>query len=270
MDSLNKLAEKLQASPRMPVLFVGHGNPMHAIQNDTITETWGSVGKALPKPQAIVVISAHWLTSGTHVTAAKKPETIYDMYGFPPELYEVRYPANGDPKIAKEIVDYLRYETFLDANRGLDHGTWSVLVHLAPKADIPVIQISLNVNQSLPELYDFFASLKPLREKGVVFIGSGNIVHNLRMVNWQDDSTFDWALEFDDAITKALEAKDMQLLTKPQKMGIITQYAVPTDDHYRPLIAALALTNSDEQFTYFNDVFELGSISMRSFISTPI
>lgn len=269
MDSLHALATRLKPSPRMPVLFVGHGNPMNAISDNDITRMWEHVGTNLPKAQAIVVISAHWLTDGTHVTDAPKQKIIHDFYGFPDELYAATYDANGDLAVAEILRQaLLQYEAKLDSTWGLDHGTWSVLKHLAPEPKVPVLQISLDVNQSLEQLTEMFANLKPLREKGVIFIGSGNIVHNLRAVNFADDRVFDWAIEFDALSADAMTKHDIKLLTKPGKLSSAASFAVPTDDHYRPMLAAMALLDGKEQLNYFNDVIELGSIGMRSFISS--
>ena len=175
MDKLNTLSHTLKSSPKMPVLFVGHGNPMNAILDNSITQNWKIVGQNLPEPQAFVVISAHWMTNGTHITDAPTQPLIYDMYGFPDELYQVKYPAQGDPDIAETLRQaFLKYEAKLDSTWGLDHGTWSVLKHLAPEVKVPVLQISLDANQTLPQLVEMFKLLKPLRQKGVIFIGSGN------------------------------------------------------------------------------------------------
>lgn len=268
MDKLNRIATRLKPSPRMPVLFVGHGNPMNAIYDNQITRTWSQVGTNLPPAQAIVVLSAHWFTKGTHITDAPKQRIIYDFYGFPDELYHAEYKASGDPAIAKLLRDaLLAYEAKLDNTWGLDHGTWSVLRHLAPEPEVPVLQISFDMTQSLDQLVRMFRELKPLREKGVIFIGSGNLVHNLGAINWSDDKAFDWALEFDSLATTAMDNQDIDLLIRPDKITKAAGLAVPTDDHYRPMLAAMALLDHDEHPSYFNDVIEMGSISMRSFIS---
>lgn len=268
MDSLNKLSSTLLPSPLMPVLFVGHGNPMNALLDNDITRMWSTVGAGLPHAQAIVVISAHWLTYGTHVTDAPKQKIIYDFYGFPEELYHVPYDANGDPAIARLLQkQLLAYEAKLDNTWGLDHGTWSVLKHLAPEPKVPVLQVSLDMNQSLEQLTEMFRALKPLRKKGVIFIGSGNIVHNLRAVNFMDDTAFDWAIEFDARSAEAMTKHDFSLLTKPGKISSAASFAVPTDDHYRPMLAAMSLLDPKEELEYFNDVIELGSVGMRSFIA---
>ncbi len=265
---IQQLATRLSPSPRMPVLFVGHGNPMNAIMDNVFTRGWSDVGKKLTNPQAIVVMSAHWLTRGIHVTDAPRQPLIYDMYGFPDELYLVRYDAQGSPDIAARLAKQLaEYEARLDSSWGLDHGTWSVLVHLAPEPKVPVLQISFDLAQPLDELAAMYRQLRPLRDKGVVFIGSGNIVHNLRQINWVDDRLFDWAVEFDELAATAMSSKDMSKIVEPLRISKAAPLAVPTDDHYRPMVAAMALLDSDEQPEFFNDRLEMGSLSMRSFIS---
>lgn len=268
MQAVAKLESKLLPSAQMPVLFVGHGNPMNAIFDNPITRQWELRGKSIKGYQAIVVISAHWLTNGTHITDAPKQPIIYDMYGFPPELYQATYDANGDPKIAALLQKELRkYEAALDSSWGLDHGTWSVLKHLAPHPTVPILQISLDVNQSLSQVTEMFSTLKKMRQKGVLFIGSGNIVHNLRAVNFTNNKPYDWAIEFDALSAEAIEQKRFDLLTHPSKISSTSNYAVPTDDHYRPMLASLALLDSNEQVEFFNTEIDLGSVSMRSFVS---
>ncbi|MFO0882060.1 MAG: class III extradiol ring-cleavage dioxygenase [Candidatus Saccharimonadales bacterium] len=268
MTDIKKLSELLLPSEQMPVLFVGHGNPMNAILDNPITQKWADVGNTMPAYQAIVVISAHWLTSGTHITDAPKQPIIYDMYGFPPELYETKYDANGDPTLAELLrQQLLKYEAALDSSWGLDHGTWSVLKHLAPHPSVPVLQISLDYSQSLEQVVELFKELKALRKKGVLFIGSGNIVHNLRAVNFQTNKAYDWAIEFDELSAKAIEDKNIKLLTKPGKISSAASFAVPTDDHYRPMLAIMSLLEDNEQLDFFNTDIDLGSVSMRSFVT---
>lgn len=269
MDRLASLSTHLRPSPRMPVLFVGHGNPMNAITDNEFTRSWKKIGKNLPQAQAIVVISAHWLTRGTHITNAPTQPIIYDMYGFPNELYEVEYPAKGDPKLAEVLKrQFLEYEAILDSSWGLDHGTWSVLKHLRPVANVPVLQISLDANQSLPQVVEMFSNLRPLRDKGVIFIGSGNIVHNLGMVRFDSPTAYDWALEFDELSKIAIQEKNIAGLTVPVTLGGAARPSIPTDDHYRPMLAAMSLLDPDEQLDFFNEKIDLGSVSMRSFITT--
>jgi 4,5-DOPA dioxygenase extradiol len=268
MNKLNQIATSLRPSPKMPVIFVGHGNPMNAILDNDITRNWSKIGTKLPEAQAVVVISAHWLTEGTRVTDAPKQQIIYDMYGFPDELYKVKYDANGSPEIANILTKKLQdYEAKLDSTWGLDHGTWSVLKHLNPEPKVPVLQISLDVNKSLSQVVDMFKSLKPLRNKGVIFIGSGNIVHNLGLINWANDKSYDWALEFDAFSADAISNHKINLLTNPSKTTKSALIAVPTDDHYRPMLAAMALLDKNEELSFFNETIDLGSVSMRSFIS---
>jgi len=272
LSALNTLRASLVASQRLPVLFIGHGNPMNVLLDNSYTQQWAKVGAALPAAQAIVVISAHWLTqSGTAVTSAKQPELIYDFYGFPPELYQVPYPAPGDPAYAQRIkLALAQYEAQLDATRGLDHGTWTILKHLAPTATTPVLQISLDLSQSFEELVAMFTNLRVLRDEGVLFIGSGNIVHNLFMFDPTATKPFDWALEFDAKITPAINDHNITLLTHPNKFGSSAELAIPTDDHYRPMLAAMALMYPNEQLQHFNTGFDFASIGMRSFITQAV
>jgi len=269
MQPLKQLEKRLHQSPKMPVLFVGHGNPMNALSDNDITKTWMRVGKQLPTPQAFVVISAHWQTRGTHVTDAPTQPIIYDMYGFPDELYRVKYDAKGDPELAKLLVEAMtKYEAQLDSTWGLDHGTWSVMKFLAPEPrDIPVLQISIDMTVDLPTLTEIFRQLRPLRDKGVIFIGSGNLVHNLAVLNQFGPARFDWADEFDTVASGAMSGHDIEALTHPKTMTSAANYAVQYDDHYRPMLAMMSLLDPNETISFFNDVFELGSISMRSFIS---
>ena len=267
MDSLKQLSHHLKPSPLMPVLFVGHGSPMNAIADNAITQTWHDVGTNLPPAQAIVVISAHWLTRGTHITDAPKQPIIYDFYGFPDELYQVQYDAEGSPEIAETLrQSFLNYEAQLDGQWGLDHGTWSVLKHLAPHPTVPVLQISLDYTLPLPEVVKVFAELKSLRRQGVIFIGSGNIVHALGAVRF-GGKPYLWAQEFDAVSETAIAEKRLDDLTQPYKLSSAARLAVPTDDHYRPLLAAMILLEPKESVKFFNDTIDLSSISMRSFVS---
>lgn len=264
---LNYLETHLQPSPLMPVVFVGHGSPMNAIELNRFTKDWQKIGAQLPKPQAIVVISAHWQTYGTHITSAPKQPLIYDMYGFPDELYRVSYSADGDPVLAKLLAKKLEaYEAKLDSQWGLDHGTWSVLAHIAPTPEVPVLQISLDMRLSLAEQAELFEQLIPLRKKGVLFIGSGNIVHNLRQANFaMTDTGYDWGLEFDHFASRAIEGRNLKLLTDVQSMNSY-KLSAPTDEHYRPLLAVMALAGKEGDLSFFAEGMAYGSISMRSLI----
>jgi 4,5-DOPA dioxygenase extradiol len=249
----------------MPVLFIGHGNPMNAIEQNEYHASWSQLGKELPRPKAILCISAHWLTRGTQVTAMERPETIHDFAGFPKELFAVKYPAPGSPEFAKEVQTIVKRAAVLpDLEWGLDHGTWSVLLPMFPKAGIPVFQLSLDYSRPPQYHYELAKELSSLREKGVLIIGSGNIVHNLRMVDW-GGKAYDWTIEFDSRIKKFIDERDHQSVIHYEKLGRIAQLAVPTNDHYLPLVYILALEEKNETISYFNEKCEMGSLSMRSF-----
>lgn len=267
--SIADLDNRLQPSTLMPVMFVGHGNPMNAISDNAYTRTWHELGEQLPEPQAIVVVSAHWLTPGqTHITDAPKNPIIYDFGGFPAELSRVQYDTVGDTDIArllaKQLVDY---EAALDQQWGLDHGTWSVLKHLAPAPTVPVLQISIDYAMPLPQLYELYGRLRAMRRRGVVFIGSGNIVHALGRVKWEGGAAWDWAQQFDADTAHALRERQIAKLLDPYAAWSEARIAVPTDDHYRPMVAALSLLEHDEDIRFFNTSIDMGSIGMRSFVS---
>jgi len=268
LKDLDTIATHLVPSIRMPVMFIGHGNPLYAITQNPFATEWDAIGKRIPQPQVIIVISAHWLTRGTSIQSAQKPDTIHDFMGFPSELFAVQYKAPGDPLTAKVIQQHLaHYEARLDAVRGFDHGMWAVMMHIAPTQKIPVLQISLDVTQSFGEMMELFALLRPLRDRGALFIGSGNIIHNLMSVNWEENIPYDWALEFDSKITTAITDQNHHILTHPETLGSSARLAIPTDDHYRPLLACMALIDADETLNYFTTTIDMGSVGMRSFIT---
>lgn len=256
-------------SPRMPLLFVGHGSPMNAIEHNNFTETFGAVAKNLPLPEAILCISAHWQTRGLQLTAMAQPRTIHDFGGFPPALYQVEYPAPGFPELAEQGRDLLgHFNATLNHDWGLDHGTWSVLRHMFPKADIPVVQLSLHLGQSADYHYNLAKELSALRERGVLIVGSGNIVHNLRRVAWdkldEPEFGFDWAYEANNLVKKHIENREHAALINYQKLGTAMQMAVPTPEHYLPLLQILALQEKSEEARFFNDSAVGGSLSMTS------
>ncbi len=268
--SLADIESRLTPSHRMPVLFVGHGNPMNALRDNPFTRTWSNVGQGLPTPQAIVVISAHWLTPGsTHITDAPRNRVIYDFGGFPDELFAVPYPSEGDPLVARALQrQFLEYETQLDAQWGLDHGTWSVLVHMAPEPTVPILQISIDYGLPLEELHALFGRLRGLRDRGVLFIGSGNVVHSLARARWEPGAAaWDWAVEFDRVTAEAMDHGRIDQLVDPFATWDTARLAVPTDDHYRPMIAAMALLHPAESLSFFNEGIDMGAIGMRSFIT---
>jgi 4,5-DOPA dioxygenase extradiol len=260
-------------SDKMPVLFIGHGSPMNIIFDNAYTRSLAALGRDLPRPKAILVVSAHWLTKGTFVTCTEKPKTIYDFYGFPDELYALRYPSPGAPDEARLVTESVKKVNIGCGDWGLDHASWAVLKHMYPKADIPVFEMSLayTFNEWHPKPlqyhYDIGRELSGLRKQGVLIIGSGNIVHNLGMIDFEniDADTFDWAGEFDEKVKKNLLSKNHEDLLHYQNMGEAASLAVPTLDHYLPLIYAISLQEKNEPLTFFHEGFQYGSISMRGF-----
>lgn len=270
LSALAKVGEHLAPSERMPVLFVGHGNPMNAIEDNVYSRKWQEIGKKLPRPQAILSISAHWLTKGTKVTTNLKPKTIHDFGGFPKKLFDQQYPAPGSTDmalLAQKLVNHTHVEG--DDSWGLDHGTWSVLLPMFPAADIPVFQLSLDYNQPMSYHYQIGKELAKLRDKGVLIIGSGNIVHNLGQIDWSGNNAkpYDWALEFDAKFKNWMDKGDHKsAINYQQLLGRTATMAHPSYDHLLPLFYILGLQQQGEHITYFNDRFDMGSISMRSLI----
>lgn len=269
LNALDKLTNPLYTTDQMPVLFLGHGSPMNAIEENEFVRGFREVGKSVPKPQAILVISAHWETKGTFVTAMEQPRIIYDFGGFPPELYRVKYPAPGSPELARKTKNIIqKTEVGLDQSWGLDHGAWSVVKHLYPNADVPVIQMSLDYSQPPQYHYDLAKELASLRKKGVLIIGSGNMVHNLRMVAWDkfnvDNFSYDWALEASEKMKRYIVNGDHNPLIRYGAQGKSFELAIPSPDHYLPLLYALALKGEDEKVTLFNDKAVAGSLTMTS------
>lgn len=271
LNELNKYTKDLPKSPKMPVLFLGHGSPMNAIEENEFVQGFRSVAKTLPTPTAIVCISAHWETRGTWVTAMPSPKTIHDFGGFPKELFEVQYPAPGSPELAQEISSLIQAPTIhLDHDHwGLDHGAWSVIKHLYPKANIPVIQLSLDVSMSPQQHYDLARQLAPLRERGILIIGSGNMVHNLRMVAWdklnEANYAYDWAQEAKTKMNDYLLNNVHESLINYQQQGQAFKLAIPTPEHYLPMLYSIALKDKKDNLELFNDKAVAGSLTMTSF-----
>ena len=258
--------KSLPKTSRLPVLFIGHGSPMNAIEDNQFSRSWRLLGENLPKPQAIIVMSAHWTTpNGSFLTAMPKPKMIYDMYGFPQALYEQQYPAPGQTALAKEINSALN-DIQLDHEWGFDHGCWSVLKQMYPACDIPVIQLSIDYSRTPLQEYELLTQLQELREHGILFIGSGNIIHNLRLINWEDNQPYDWAIEFDALSTSLIEKHDIITLANYQKLGLAANLSIPTDEHYRPMLGALALAHTKDTLNFFNTEIVMSSLGMRSFI----
>lgn len=269
LNELDKMTAPMGNTDKMPVLFLGHGSPMNAIEENEFVTGFRTVGKTITKPNAILCISAHWETRGTMVTAMEKPPTIHDFGGFPKALFDVQYPAPGSPDLAKQTKALIKKtEVKLDDKWGLDHGAWSVIKHLYPDADVPVIQMSLDYNQTPQYHYDLAKELSVLRKKGVLIIGSGNMVHNLGMVAWdQLNNTnygFDWALEAREKMKKYILNGDHQQLINFRSQGKPFDLAIPTPEHYLPLLYILALKDEHETVTLFNDKAMAGSLTMTS------
>jgi 4,5-DOPA dioxygenase extradiol len=272
MKNINELFSNKDILPntvKMPVLFLGHGSPMNAIEENEFVTGFRNIAKSIPTPTAILCISAHWFTKGTKVTAMKMPQTIHDFGGFPKALFEIQYPAKGSPELAqltKELL--LPTEASLDYDWGLDHGAWSVIKHLYPEANIPVIQMSVDYSLTAQAHFELAQKLQSLRNKGILIIGSGNMVHNLRMVDWanfdKDNYGFDWAIEAREKINKNIIDGDFANLINYQKQGKAFDLAIPTPDHFLPLLYTLGLKNESENIQLFNDKLLAGSLSMTS------
>lgn len=269
LNELNKMTAPLSSTDKMPVLFLGHGSPMNAIEENEFVTGFRNVAKEIPKPNAILCVSAHWETRGTMVTAMEHPVTIHDFGGFPKELYDVQYPAPGSPQLAKDTKELVKKaEVKLDEKWGLDHGAWSVIKHLYPKADIPVIQMSLDYYQGPQYHYELAKELASLRNKGVLIIGSGNMVHNLRMVAWDklntDNYGYDWALEAREKMKHFILDDDHKALINYSAQGKPFQLSVPSPEHYLPLLYTLALKEKGDEISLFNDKAVGGSLTMTS------
>lgn len=269
LNELNKMTAPMSNTAKMPVLFLGHGSPMNAIEENEFVAGFRIVAKEIPKPNAILCVSAHWETRGTFVTAMENPATIHDFGGFPKELFEVQYPAPGSPDLAKETKNIItKTDIGLDEKWGLDHGAWSVIKHMYPDADVPVIQMSLDYSQTPQHHFEIAQEIKSLRKKGVLIIGSGNIVHNLRMVAWdklnEPGYGFDWAIEANEKMKKFILSGDHQQLINFRSQGKAFDLAIPTPEHYLPLLYSLALQDKNEEVKLFNDKAIAGSLTMTS------
>jgi 4,5-DOPA dioxygenase extradiol len=270
-NEFNKITESFKNTEQMPVLFVGHGSPMNAIEENEFVAGWRNIGKTIPKPNAILCISAHWVTRGTHVTEMEKPLTIHDFGGFPQELFEIQYPAPGSPELAKETKELIsRTSVGLDEKWGLDHGCWSVLKHIYPNADVPIVQLSLDYYQDAQYHYELAKELSSLRKKGVLIVGSGNLVHNLKMIAWdkfnEPEYAYDWAVESLDKMKEYILANDYKSLIDYKSQGNAFKLAIPTPEHYLPMIYALALKEENEKVSLFNDKTVAGSLAMTSLL----
>jgi len=270
MDSLKDLKKFSDALPedgvKMPVLFIGHGSPMNGIEDNIFSQRWKQLGKEIPQPRAVLVVSAHWFTRGTFITAMDRPQTIHDFGGFPKALFDVQYPAPGDPALAAETAKMItKADVILDHDWGLDHGAWTIIKHMYPAADIPVLQLSIDYTRKPSFHYELAKELAALRTKGVLIVGSGNMVHNLRIMNWNSpESGFDWAIEMNDKFKKLITSGDHASLIDYEQLGQAAKLSIPTPEHYLPLLYTLGLQEKSDEVNIFNDKTLLGSISMTS------
>ena len=269
LKDLENITEPFSETKKMPVLFLGHGSPMNAIEENEFVRGFRNIGKDIPTPKAILIISAHWETKGTLVTAMQKPRTIHDFGGFPQALFDVQYPAPGSPELANETKRLIKkVQVGLDESWGLDHGAWSVVKHLYPKADVPIIQMSIDYTQGAQYHYDLAKELLSLRKKGILIIGSGNMVHNLGMVAWDklntDSYGYDWAIEANDKMKHLILSDNHQPLIHFKSQGRAFDLAIPSPEHYLPLLYTLALKDQNEQASFFNDKPVGGSLTMTS------
>lgn len=266
LRDLENLVAPLEATEKMPVLFIGHGSPMNAITNNPFKMAWQQLGKQLPTPKAILCISAHWLTDGTKVTMMPRPRTIHDFGGFPKALFDEQYAVEGATAFAQMTIQNVKTtEIQPDFQWGLDHGAWCILKPMFPKGDIPIFQLSLDYSQPPQYHYNLAKELSFLREKGVLIVASGNVVHNLMQLSF-DGKSFDWAIEFDEFVKNSFAKRDHEALVNYSKLGKLMNQAHPSVDHYLPLLYSVALRNERDELKFFNESFDLGSISMRSFI----
>lgn len=266
LQQLERLSQKFQTTPKMPLLFLGHGSPMNAISSNHFTQSWNQLGHTLPKPQAILSISAHWETNGTFVTAMDHPRTIHDFYNFPQALYDQQYPAPGDPALAHQIHEWHQHIA-LDHQWGLDHGTWAVICHLYPQANIPTLQLSLDMSLSPQAHYDLARLLTTLRHRGVLILASGNIVHNLRLLDFHNpQGGYDWAEEARKSMTEMILHEERHKLIHFQAQGEAFNLSIPTAEHYLPLLYILGLKDPADELLIFNDQSVMGSLAMTSLL----
>jgi len=270
LSEFNKFTNELKTEDKiMPVLFIGHGSPMNGIEDNEFSLRWARMAKEIPTPKAVLVVSAHWLTKGTRITAMEFPTTIHDFMGFPKELYDVQYNAPGSPALAKETASLIRLtDAVQDHDWGLDHGAWTVVKHMYPEAIIPILQLSIDYTKGPQFHFDLAKEIFGLRKKGVLIIGSGNMVHNLKMVDWnminQREFGYDWALKMDYQFKKLITLGDPRPLINYESLGNAARLAIPTPEHYLPLLYTLGLRGTNETVTFFNDKAVGGSITMTS------
>ena len=270
LSAFNKFTSDLKEQEHlMPVLFIGHGSPMNGIEDNEFSQRWTQMAKEIPVPAAVLVVSAHWFTKGTRVTAMDFPKTIHDFGGFPQELFDVQYPAPGNPHLAKETVSLLHSaHVELDHDWGLDHGAWTVVRRMYPQANIPVLQLSIDYTKDPQYHFDLAKELYALRKKGVLIIGSGNMVHNLRMISWakmnEPGYGYDWALNMNEKFKQLISNGDYKPLINYESLGTESRLAIPTPEHYLPLMYSLGLKGANDNVSFFNDKAVAGSLTMTS------
>ena len=271
LQAFNNFTNDLKVQEHlMPVLFIGHGSPMNGIEDNEFSQRWTQIAKEIPEPAAVLVISAHWFTKGTRITAMDFPETIHDFGGFPQSLFDVQYPASGSPALAMETADLIHSaHVELDHDWGLDHGTWTVVRHMYPDAKIPVLQLSIDYDKAPKYHYELAKELYELRGKGVLIIGSGNMVHNLRIISWNkmnESYGYDWALKMNETFKQLIVDGDHKSLINYESLGAESRLAVPTPEHYLPLLYSLGLKGKDDTISFFNDKAVAGSLTMTSLL----
>lgn len=270
LSDLNRFTSSLSEHENwMPALFIGHGSPMNGIEDNEFSRRWAAMANQIPTPAAVIVISAHWLTKGTRITAMEFPKTIHDFGGFPDELYTVQYPAPGNPQLANETALLVQNEkVILDHDWGLDHGAWTVVKHMYPHANIPILQLSIDYNKDPKSHFDIARQLMALRKKGVLIIGSGNMVHNLRLVAWdklnENEYGYDWAIDMNEKFKSLIKNEEINSLIEYEKLGKEAQLSIPTPEHYIPLLYTLGVKNKKEEVSFFNDKVIGGSLTMTS------
>jgi 4,5-DOPA dioxygenase extradiol len=268
LKEFENISNNFSNSEKMPVLFIGHGHPMNALLDNNFTQTLTKIGQNIQKPNAIMVVSAHWETRGTFVSVNPAPKAIYDFGGFDKRLFEVKYEPKGHPEFAHEVIKTATdFNISEDYSMGLDHGAWTVLKYLFPKADVPVFQLSIDFTKPPQYHYELAAALKKMREKGVLVVGSGNIVHNLGILDWHNINAkpFDWAIEFDELVKDKLDNQDFKSLINYEQFGSLGKMAIPSNDHYLPMIYSLGLAEKSETVKYLYEDIQYGSVSMRCF-----
>lgn len=267
LSQFRNFTQGLAQTDLMPTLFIGHGSPMNGIEVNEFSKSWTDLAKNIPVPKAVLVVSAHWYTHGTFVTAMDFPSTIHDFGGFPQQLFDVQYPAPGNPQLAAEIPGLIHSTNVgLDHDWGLDHGAWTVIRHMYPEANIPVLQLSIDYTKSPAQHYEIAKEIYALRKKGVLVLGSGNMVHNLRMLSWEmiNGGGYDWAIEMNDKFKSLIANGDHEPLINYRSLGSEAMLAIPTPEHYLPLIYTLGLKNDKEELSFFNDKAVGGSLTMTS------